>query len=387
MNGDAANQGSRSSPLTANAVREWRDKSGGREKSQAAENYSRYIARKWAFIAICATLTFLAVGWGMCVGVTDITIVDAYATLWNHITGHIENVSWDYTIIEYRLPRVCAGLITGAGLAVAGVVMQSVLKNPLADPYTTGVSSGAGFGATLAITLGVSVGAGSLTIVANAFVFSLIPTFIIIAVARFKNSSPTVMIMAGIAVMYVFNAMSTLLKLWSEPEALAALYRWQVGTLGGIDWDSAEIMFAVTLVGCIFSVFLSRELNLLSTGDENARALGIDAGKVRVLCFVVVAMMSAAIVSFTGLIGFVGLVAPHIVRLFIGADNKYLIPASAFFGAALLITSDIIGRTVMMPAVIQVGVITAFLGGPMFLWLILRKDTRVWGRGRGDNFR
>ena len=138
-------------------------------------------------------------------------------------------------------------------------------------------------------------------------------------------------------------------------------------------------MLVVTVIGCLISMFLSRELNLLSTGDENARSLGIDADKMRILCFLVVALVSAAIVSFTGLIGFVGLVAPHMVRLFIGADNKYLIPASAFFGAALLIISDIIGRVVMSPTIIQVGVITAFLGGPVFLWLIVRKDTKVWG--------
>ena len=167
--------------------------------------------------------------------------------------------------------------------------------------------------------------------------------------------------------------------MWSEPEALAALYRWQVGTLGGIGWNGVEIMLVVTVIGCLISMFLSRELNLLSTGDENARSLGIDADKMRILCFLVVALVSAAIVSFTGLIGFVGLVAPHMVRLFIGADNKYLIPASAFFGAALLIISDIIGRVVMSPTIIQVGVITAFLGGPVFLWLIVRKDTKVWG--------
>ena len=371
--------GAKACRMMSEAVREWRAPFTEKESSEAVDNYTRYVRRKWVFIVVCAILTVIAVGWGMCVGATDITILDAYATLWNHMTGNIVNPDWDYTIIQYRLPRVCAGLVAGAGLAVAGVVMQSVLKNPLADPYTTGVSSGAGFGATLAITLWASVSTGPFSIVANAFLFALIPTTVIIAVSKLKNASPTVLIMAGIAVMYIFNAMSTVLKLWSEPEALAALYRWQVGTLGGIGWNGVEIMLVVTVIGCLISMFLSRELNLLSTGDENARSLGIDADKMRILCFLVVALVSAAIVSFTGLIGFVGLVAPHMVRLFIGADNKYLIPASAFFGAALLIISAIIGRVVMSPTIIQVGVITAFLGGPVFLWLIVRKDTKVWG--------
>lgn len=364
--------------MASRAVMEWKQ-SSCRSISKPIVDYSSYVRKKWIFIIVCAIVTIIAVGWGMCVGATDITILDAYSTLWHHIFGNVVHEDWDYTIVEYRLPRVCAGLVAGAGLAVAGCVMQSILKNPLADPYTTGVSSGAGFGATLAITLGASVGTGSYTIVANAFLFALIPTFVIVGVSKLKNASPTVLIMAGIAVMYIFNAMSTVLKLWSDPEALSALYRWQVGTLGGIGWSSVEVMLAVTLVGCIVSMVLSRELNLLSTGDENARALGINADHMRIICFIVVALMSAAIVSFTGLIGFVGLVAPHMVRLFIGADNKYLIPASAFFGSALLVVSDIIGRTIISPTILQVGVITAFLGGPVFLWLIIRKDTKVWG--------
>lgn len=365
--------------MASRSVGRWMQKSASSGKSAVVTDYKKYVKRKWIFIVVCVVAMILAVGWGMCVGVTDITIFDAYKTLFNHITGNIERQDWDYTIVEYRLPRVCAGVVAGAGLAIAGCVMQSVLKNPLADPYTTGVSSGAGFGATLAITLGATVATGAFAIVLNAFIFSLVPTAVIIAVAKYKKASPTVMIMAGIAVMYIFNAMSTILKLWAEPEALSALYRWQVGSLSGIDWNNVELMFIITLICGVISMILSRELNLLSTGDDNARALGIDADKMRMICFILVAFMSASIVSFTGLIGFVGLVAPHIVRLFIGADNKYLVPASAFFGSALLVISDIVGRSILSPTIIQVGVITAFLGGPMFLWLIIRKDNTIWG--------
>lgn len=285
----------------------------------------------------------------------------------------------DYLIVDYRLPRIVVGIITGAALAVAGATMQSILKNPLADPYTTGVSSGAGFGATIAITAGISITAGSYAIVLNAFVFSLIPTAIIIAVSKLKNASPTTMIMAGIAVMYIFNAMSTVFKLWADPDNLAAVYRWQVGTLTGQTWDTVPLMFGVTLAGTLIIMFLSRELNVLSSGDENAKALGVDADKLRIFCLTVVALVSAVVVSFTGLIGFVGLVAPHIVRLFIGPDNRYLIPASALFGAALLIIADLVGRTILAPTILQVGVVTSFLGGPLFLWLIIRRNSGVWG--------
>ena len=350
-------------------------------------DYRAYKYTRFLFLLGFLGLFILLAGIDLGVGSYSVSVREVYAALIDHIYSAITGgtLGWcddpitDSVVWNQRLPRILAAIVVGVGLAVTGAAMQSMLKNPLADPYTTGVSSGAGFGATLAITLGASVSTGPFSIVANAFLFALIPTTVIIAVSKLKNASPTVLIMAGIAVMYIFNAMSTVLKLWSEPEALAALYRWQVGTLGGIGWNGVEIMLVVTVIGCLISMFLSRELNLLSTGDENARSLGIDADKMRILCFLVVALVSAAIVSFTGLIGFVGLVAPHMVRLFIGADNKYLIPASAFFGAALLIISDIIGRVVMSPTIIQVGVITAFLGGPVFLWLIVRKDTKVWG--------
>jgi iron complex transport system permease protein len=271
------------------------------------------------------------------------------------------------------------GIISGCGLAVAGVVMQSILKNPLADPYTTGVSAGALFGATVAITTQTSYTGGPYTIVMNAFIFSLVPTMVIAGVAKKRNASPTVMIMAGIAVMYIFNAMTTVMKLWSDPNSLADLYRWQVGSLTMATWDDLPIVFAVVIAGVVFTMLISKKLNVMSTGDESAKALGVNVETMRIACLIAVALMSAVIVSFTGLIGFVGLIAPHVARIFIGADNRYLIPASALFGATLMLASDLIGRTIIAPATLQVGVVTAFLGGPLFLWLIINRKNKVWG--------
>ena len=278
-----------------------------------------------------------------------------------------------------RSPRILIGIIAGAGLAVAGVVMQSTLKNPLADPYTTGVSAGALFGATMAITTQIAYTGGQYAIVTNAFIFSLIPTMVIIGVSKWRRSSPTVMIMAGIAVMYIFNAMTTVMKLWAEPNSLADLYQWQVGTLTMATWSDIPIVLVVVSAGIIFMQLISKKLNIMATGDESAKSLGVDVETMRIICLIAVALMSAVIVSFTGLIGFVGLIAPHVARIFIGADNRYLIPASALFGAALLIISDLVGRTIIAPATLQVGVITAFLGGPLFLWLLMNRKTKIWG--------
>jgi iron complex transport system permease protein len=366
------------SPKVRRAVRKWDSPIETEELKESFESYHSYVLRKWIFMIACIVICIVTMGYTLTVGSYNIGFFETYSILWEHITGNVTDAMKDMIIVDYRMPRIIGGIIAGASLAVAGAAMQSTLMNPLADPYTTGVSSGASFGATMAMVLGVSIGSGSLTIVLNAFVFSLVPTAIIVMFARMKASSPTVMIMAGIAVMYIFNAMTTVMMLMADPNDLQAVYEWQVGSLGRMTWDGVPVMVGVTVIGVIIVQFLSKKLNVLAAGDDMANSLGVSANNLRTIIMIVVALMAAAIVSFTGLIGFVGLVVPHVVRLFIGADNRYLIPASATFGAALLILADLVGRVIIAPATLQVGVITAFLGGPMFLWLILRKKSKLW---------
>jgi len=366
------------SPKVRRAVRKWDSPIEAEELKESFESYHSYVLRKWIFMIACIVICIVTMGYTLTVGSYNIGFFETYSILWEHITGNVTDAMKDMIIVDYRMPRIIGGIIAGASLAVAGAAMQSTLMNPLADPYTTGVSSGASFGATMAMVLGVSIGSGSLTIVLNAFIFSLVPTAIIVMFARMKASSPTVMIMAGIAVMYIFNAMTTVMMLMADPNDLQAVYEWQVGSLGRMTWDGVPVMVGVTVIGVIIVQFLSKKLNVLAAGDDMANSLGVSANNLRTIIMIVVALMAAAIVSFTGLIGFVGLVVPHVVRLFIGADNRYLIPASATFGAALLILADLVGRVVIAPATLQVGVITAFLGGPMFLWLILRKKSKLW---------
>jgi len=256
--------------------------------------------------------------------------------------------------------------------------MQSMLKNPLADPYTTGISSGAGFGATLAITAGLTIVGGEYSLVVNAFIFALIPMAVIITVSKLKGASPTTMIMAGIAVMYIFNAFSTVMKLMADPDALAQLYAWQVGTLGDASWTEIPLVFAVVLAGSVFIQLFATKINILSTGDDNAKAMGVNVENLRIILLMVSTLVVASIVSFTGLIGFIGMVSPHVARMFVGSDNRFLIPASIMFGASLMIAADTIGRVIIAPAVLEVGVITAFIGGPLFLYLVLSKKKSVW---------
>ena len=348
------------------------------ESERAINTYRVSEMRKLTFTFICIAAAVVVAGLSITYGALDIGFFQCYGIIWDHITGNVGDTLLDYIVVKERLPRIAAALVTGAGLAIAGCVMQSVMKNPLADPYTTGISSGAGFGATLAITLGISIVGGNYSIVVNAFVFALVPMIIMLAIGKMKGSSPTMMIMAGIAVMFIFNSFTTVMKLHADPDALARLYQWTVGTVADCTWDEIPIMAAVVIIGIVLTQIFSRKLNILATGDDNAKAMGLDVDNLRVLLLLLISLVVATVVSFTGLIGFVGLVAPHVCRIFVGADNRYLVLSSAMFGAVLLEVADFVGRTVIAPATLQVGVVTAFIGGPMFLYLILRQKKSTW---------
>lgn len=349
------------------------------------DKYKKYVMRKWAFIFVCIVAMMVVILFALTIGEYPLSVERCYEIIWQFITGHqpanASETLENSIIFDIRLPRIYVGILAGAGLAAAGVAMQSTLMNPLADPYTTGVSSGASFGATIGIVLEISLFGVSAqyTTVINAFVFSLIPMAMIILLSKARNGSPTTMIMAGIAIMYIFNAFTTLISLMAEPTKLEQLYRWTVGSLTFAGSSDVLVMAVFVIPGIIILQFLTSKLNILSTGDDTAKSLGVDADRMRRIILLVVALIAAAVVSFTGLIGFVGLVAPHIVRIFVGPDNRFLLPASAAFGALLLIFADLVGRVIIAPAELQVGVVTAFMGGPLFLWLIIRKNTKVWG--------
>ncbi|MCL2031973.1 MAG: iron ABC transporter permease [Methanomassiliicoccaceae archaeon] len=342
------------------------------------KEYGTFIYRKYLFITICIVGAVIVAGFATTIGPYDIGFFESFRIIIDHITGNIQDANKDYVIWNVRLPRILAGIIAGSGLAIAGATMQSTIKNPLADPYTTGISAGAAFGATLSIVLGLSVIGGNFAIVVNAFFFSLIPMAVILLISTVRRASPTTIILSGLAVMYLFNAMTTVMMLMANPNSLAEAFTWQIGTLGLAKWNSIPFMFTVALIGGIALQLLSSKINVLTSGDESARSLGINADRLRLISLLIVSLIAATIVSFTGIIGFVGLVCPHICRMFVGSDNKFLLPSSAAFGAVFLIIADLVGRTVIAPTVLQVGVITAFIGGPVLLYLLIRQKKEVW---------
>lgn len=342
------------------------------------EAYSSLKRHRVLFIVVAAVMMILCGMYAITIGSYTITFSEVYENLWYWISGTTPPDITKYHIAaEVRLPRVLTALLAGVGLAIAGTTMQGMLKNPLADPYTMGISSGAGFGAALAIILGFEIIAGG-GIVINAFVFAVIPAAIILMMSKLHTASPTVMILCGIGMMYLFDALTQLFMITAHPEDMSAVYQWMVGSISGTDFNNVLVILVIVLAGSIALQAMSKQLNVMGLGDESAKSLGINVENRRMLMMIVLTMMAAAIVSFTGIIGFVGLVSPHIARVFVGTDNRYLIPASALVGALLLIVADIISRVVIAPNILPIGVVTSCIGGPLFLFLILKARREAW---------
>ncbi|MEA2074924.1 MAG: iron ABC transporter permease, partial [Euryarchaeota archaeon] len=277
-----------------------------------------------------------------------------------------------------RLPRILMGILAGIGLAIAGTTMQGVVRNPLASPYTLGIASAAGFGAALAIILGAGFVAGQYLIIANAFVFALLSAFIIYGLSRHKGATPETMILAGIALMYLFSAMTGILQYFGEEKAVTEVVYWMFGSLGRASWDKLFLVFVILAVCIPLLMLKSWDLNTLGAGDESAKSLGVNVEQTRVICFILASLVTAGIICFTGTIGFIGLVAPHMCRMVIGGDHRYLIPASGLFGAVLLLAADTLARPPIAPTILPVGLVTAFMGVPLFLCLILRRRRGYW---------
>lgn len=340
-------------------------------------DYRRLVWKRIIFILICIIACLILAIVSAMIGTYPMTPGDVWEQFMIAIFGGDKETTLYHVVIDLRMPRVLGALVCGAALAVCGVAMQSMLKNPLADPYTMGISSGAGFGAALAILLGIELIAGG-GIVVNAFIFAIIPAAVIMFLSKFRQATPTMMILCGTALMYLFNAITQLFMLIADPESMSAVYTWMVGSVDGIDYSDLIIMLVVTIIGSIYVQMMSGQLNVMGFGDESAKTMGVDVERRRLIVMLVVTLVAASVVSFTGIIGFVGLVAPHIVRTLLGSDNRYLIPASAAFGALLLMASDIVARTIVAPQMLPVGVVTACLGGPLFMFLILRSSREAW---------
>jgi len=288
-----------------------------------------------------------------------------------------------YVIWNIRLPRTLGAMAAGASLGVAGVVMQNILRNPLASPFTIGVSQGAAFGAAFAIIVlgageahragnaGVTVSSPQL-IVLSAFGGSLLSVIAILLLSSLKNVSTESVILAGVALSAFFGAATMLLQYFADDMQMAASVFWTFGDLGKAGWLETAVISLFLLITSAYFILGSWNFNALAWGDEVAASLGVRVKALRVGAMVCSALVVAVSTSFLGIIGFVGLMAPHLMRLLVGNDHRFLVPASALAGALLLLAADIIARTIMAPVVLPVGIITSFIGAPLFLFLLVR---------------
>lgn len=278
---------------------------------------------------------------------------------------------------QLRMPQTLTGVLVGASLGVAGLVMQTILANPLASPYTLGFSAAAGFGAALGIMFGGLLPLAVWIVVpASAFAMTLVACGLIYAIARARGASPEVLVLAGIATLFFFQSLQSLLQFLAAPEVLQQIVFWLFGSLLKASWTSVQVCGAILAVCLPLVLRDAWNLTALRTGDVHAAALGLDVNRLRRRAFLLVAALTAGAVCFTGTIGFVGLIAPHVARAAVGEDHRFALPLAALMGAVILVAASVAGKLISPGAVIPVGIITAIAGIPMLLAVILKEGGR-----------
>jgi iron complex transport system permease protein len=309
----------------------------------------------------------------LCIGPVDISFVNVL----QHLSGGGEQGVESVILLDIRLPRVLLAALVGAALAQSGVVMQGFFQNPMADPYIVGVSSGAGLGATLAIWLGLDFWFYGMSGVALlAFVGALMVTALVYIVSQRAGRLPVMLVLlTGVAIGALASAITSFLMVSVRGDVFDTqrILFWLMGSLASRRWEHVHTIWPQIVVGAIFLQWLARDLNLIIQGEENALYLGVDVERCKRLLLIGASLLAAAAVSVSGIIGFVGLVVPHVMRLVVGPDHRRLMPASMLGGAILLVNADLLARVLVEPAELPIGIITSLLGCPFFLYLLSRR--------------
>jgi iron complex transport system permease protein len=285
----------------------------------------------------------------------------------------------EIVVFDLRLPRVLLALVVGSSLALSGAAAQGVLMNPLVSPFVLGVAPGAAFGAALALILGVGLGdGGRYLVVGNAFVMATLAMFLAYGISLVKRSSKETIILAGIAVGYIFSALVSVMEYIAREDTLQALVFWLMGSLWEASYQAVLIITPIALAGFLVLMRLAWDLNVLSAGQEVAQSLGVRVKSVRLTALIISALTTAAAVSFCGIIGFVGLVAPHMARVLVGTDHRWLLPTAALLGGLMLLLADTLARSLVWPVEIPVGIMTSLVGGPFFIYLLWKRKRDWW---------
>ena len=350
---------------------------------QRSENLQKYLEvskkRKILWIILLSIGLFLLLLTGLSVGGATFSIAESWQALISGFSLHKDEMENAQRIIwQLRVPRVLMGIVCGMGLSLAGLVMQTILRNPLASPYTLGISSAASFGAAISIVTGLSVSSvfvkilpESIVLTINAFVFCMACTFGIYGLSKTRKVTAQTIVLFGIAMNFLFSAATSLLQYLGDSDQLAALVYWMFGSLSKTTWSKFYIVLAVVAVVIVLTYIKALDFNALMIGDESATSLGVNVERLRIYGLILSSIVTATVVSMLGPIGFIGLVAPHLSRLMVGTNHKILIPVSCLLGGCLLLGADIISTVLLAPVVIPVGIVTSFVGVPLMVVLII----------------
>lgn len=345
--------------------------------SDTTQKYLGHTRKKVLFVTSCAVILFALVVFTIRLGDTGLTYFDIIKYI------VFPDGSWNSTVIwDLRMPRIIAAIAAGGALGMAGVVMQGILRNPLASPFTLGISNAAAFGASVGILVFEAgrIG-GTINLIVNinnpfiitimAFVFAMVATGVIIALVKLTDSTPETIVLSGLAISAIFSAGLAFMQYIANDTALAAIVFWQFGSLSKITWGNLYIVLAVTVIISLYFLYKRWDYNAMEAGEDVARGLGVNVSKTRIVGLTASAVLTATVVSFMGIIGFIGLVGPHIVKRMIGNDNRYTIVGSLLMGAVVLLMAHIVG-THAFNVSIPVGIITSAIGGPLFIFILIR---------------
>ncbi|MGL5055626.1 MAG: FecCD family ABC transporter permease [Fusobacteriaceae bacterium] len=336
---------------------------------------------KWLFLILCVTLLICST-YVVTIGAVSLKGVDVWKIIINKTTGKtIFNKEWkdsiEIIVWNLRVPRILMGIVSGGGLALVGILMQCLTKNPLASPYILGISAGASTGAVMGLLF---LGGTMFTVPLGAFIFGTLTALMVFYFAGAGGFSSARLVLIGVAVSSLFSGITTLMIMMAPNEkSLRSAMFWMSGSLSGATWEYIPLAVISLVIAVVLIYPRYRELNILVTGDENAVALGVNVKKIRILTMLVATFLTGIIVSNTGIIGFVGLVIPHIVRGIVGGNHKKNIPCSIVMGAIFLIITDTIARSIYPLQEIPIGVITSIIGAPFFLNMLRKKSYSFGG--------
>ncbi len=348
---------------------------GPAQTGEARAIYVRLARRRWLLMALAACATVLVFVLDVATGPAMLAPAEVAWAL-----AGFSNAPMTTAIVwSIRLPVALMALCVGAALGLSGAIMQTILNNPLASSYTLGISAGAGFGAGLVIVLGVGAFLpDAWAVPLAAFLFAGIACAAVWSIGAMRGASAEMLVLAGIALMFLFQALLSMLQFVASQEALQQIVFWLFGSLQKATWSNIPIVAAVLFLTVPLLMADAWRLTAMKLGDERARGLGVDVTRLRLRCFVLISALTGIAVAFVGTIGFIGLVAPHLARIMVGEDQRAFLPSAALAGALLLGAASVASKVVVPGVIIPIGIVTALIGVPFFVWLVIGNRRRYW---------